>query len=283
MDDMRMRFFILLFCTASFATGQTVRTVKIGDNAIDVYRLDEKQKSELAKEVLADYDKLEQALDAGNAKEAMQFYKMIDFRMGNEAPNMRYLRDELNTLSRNEARKEQAIRLEHLRQARQTARDENTAVNETDSLDYYLMPDISISFPHHQYGAKYIGSNYNRVASNLLNYIRKIMRWSLISDTSDNEGNVIWEFENNGLNVKPMSFKVKFYLEYPYDVRLMNIDKIEMAGNWEPLAELFRSYWPTNINFDDWRNEHTATRRFSSDYVKITRDYPLAKMTITSS
>lgn len=151
----------------------------------------------------------------------------------------------------------------------------------TDSLDYYMSLDTSVKFPHHNYGAKYIGNNYNRVASHLLDYIQRKMGYSQTRETNDKQGNIIWTLENNGINRKVRRFTVTFYLQDPYNGYGMRITKIAMTGSWEPIAYLFCSYWPTSINFDDKTKGATATCRYSTDYIRVTSNYPNARLEVT--
>jgi hypothetical protein len=109
------------------------------------------------------------------------------------------------------------------------------------------------------------------------------MGYSQIDDAGDKYGNIIWTFENNGINKPVRRFTVKFHMRAPLrDVSGMEITRVEISGNWYPVVCLFCSYWPTTINFEDKAKGACATRRYSTDYIKVISDYPKAKMEITN-
>lgn len=100
-------FLLLPICIQA----QIIKEVDIDGKTVKVYRLDDKQKkslleakytkdkkknTELIQEIINNYSKLETALDKGNTKDAHESLKLIDFRLGSDAPNLKYLREEYN-------------------------------------------------------------------------------------------------------------------------------------------------------------------------------------------
>lgn len=108
---MKIILVFFLFFLPIYIQAQIVKDVSIDGKTVKVYRLDEKQKKSLSQakytkdkkrntaliqEILDNYLKLESALDSGNSKEAQEPLKNIDFRLGSDAPNIKYLREEYN-------------------------------------------------------------------------------------------------------------------------------------------------------------------------------------------
>lgn len=107
-----------------------IRSIIQQPDTIQVYRLDDAQKTKLAKtkyskdkkqnatfvkNILDSYSMLESALDNGNSKEGQEYLKMIDFRLGSDAPNIKELRYELNLyLTRAISKKERTHRKEYI-------------------------------------------------------------------------------------------------------------------------------------------------------------------------
>lgn len=100
-------FLLLPICIQA----QIIKEINIDGETVKIYRLDDKQKKNLAEakytkdktknaefiqEIFNNYSKLEAALDSGNTKEAQESLKLIDFRLGSDSPNLKYLREEYN-------------------------------------------------------------------------------------------------------------------------------------------------------------------------------------------
>ncbi|WP_165025249.1 hypothetical protein [Dysgonomonas sp. ZJ279] len=121
---MRNYLLLLFFLIPIISAAQIVRSVTIGDQTIDVYRLDKNQKNKLVttiytkdkkkniqliNELTASYTNLEQNLNllSNNIdlyndeimKEISDSWKLIDFRLGSDAPNYKQLLTEYRTIT----------------------------------------------------------------------------------------------------------------------------------------------------------------------------------------
>lgn len=110
-------FSLIFFFLMTNINAQTIKKIVFNGEQITIYRLDESQKRKIEQteyskykkqnaafinEVLNSYSKLEEALDAKSLKEAEESLRMIDFRLGSDAPNLNSLREEYNIYITNE-------------------------------------------------------------------------------------------------------------------------------------------------------------------------------------
>ncbi|WP_165021286.1 MULTISPECIES: hypothetical protein [unclassified Dysgonomonas] len=118
---MRKYILLLLFAVSTLANAQVVKKVTVGDKTIEIYRLDDNQRSKLGtlkyakdkkknaqymEEVSDSYSKLEKNLnllsrniDLCNDKilnDTYSFLRIIDYRLGSDAPNNKELLAEFN-------------------------------------------------------------------------------------------------------------------------------------------------------------------------------------------